>query len=58
MAKKEKGEIRPEDIKKIAKEENLMLIEDCKFGREGYVSVQCSWPQLIRFAKRIYSKDR
>lgn len=46
-------EITPEEIKKAAKDENMMLLQDSKFGREDYVSVQCSWPQLIRFARRI-----
>lgn len=51
-------ELKPEEIKKMAKAEGLYLIEDRKFGMEGYVSVQCSWPELIRFARRIVRSRR
>lgn len=53
MTKKQPDEeLTPEEIKKAAKE-HLVLIEDRKFGQEGYVSVQCSWPALIRFARQV-----
>lgn len=53
-----KDNLEPEVIKKMAQEEGLMLIQDSKFGRENYTSVQCSWPQLIRLVRKAFEMGR
>lgn len=50
--------ITREQIIAAAKEADIMLIFDSKFGREDYASASCSYPSLERFYAIAYEAGK